>query len=46
MNKALKKWRSPNPFKASFRALLEIILIKGNGDVAIKVADYLASLNF
>ena len=38
---ALKLWRQPNPFAATFRALLEILLDLRRGDIAVKVCDYI-----
>ena len=35
MIEALKLWRQPNPFAATFRALLEILLDLKRGDVAV-----------
>ena len=37
MVEALKLWLQPNPFAATFRALLEILLELKRGDVAVKV---------
>ena len=39
--RALKLWRQPNPFAATFRALLEILLDLKRGDVAISVCQYI-----
>ena len=39
MVKALKLWCQPNPFAATFRALLEILLDLKRGDVAVKVCE-------
>ena len=41
MVEALKLWRQPNPFAATFRALLEILLDLERGDVAVKVCQYI-----
>ena len=40
MVEALKLWRQPNPFAATFQALLEILLELKRGDVAVKVCQY------
>ena len=40
MTKALKLWRQPDPYAATFRALLEILLDLRRGDVALKVCQY------
>ena len=42
MVEALKLWRQPNPFAATFRALLEILLDLERGDVAVKVCQYIS----
>ena len=42
MAEALKQWRNPNPFSATYRALLEILLDMKRGDVAAGVAKYIA----
>ena len=41
MAEALKRWRQPNPFTATFRALLEILLDLRRGDVALEVCQYI-----
>ena len=38
---ALKHWRQPNPYTATFQALLEILLDLKRGDVADKVSQYI-----
>ena len=43
MTKALKLWRQPNPFAATFRALLEIVLDLNRGDVAVRVCNYITN---
>ena len=43
MTEALKLWRQPNPFAATFRALLEVLLELRRGDVAVKVCQYITS---
>ena len=37
MTRALKLWRQPNPFIATFETLLEILLSLSRGDVALRV---------
>ena len=37
---ALKLWRQPNPFAATFKTLLEIILSLRRGDVAVRICKY------
>ncbi len=39
---ALKQWRSPNPFNATYRRLLEICMAVGKGYIATKMAKYIA----
>ncbi len=41
MAEALKLWRAPNPFVATFRALLIILLDLKRGDVAVRVCQYI-----
>ena len=41
MVEALKVWRQPNPFAATFQALLQILLDLKRGDVAVKVCQYI-----
>ncbi len=41
MAKALKLWRAPNPFVATFRALLIILLDLKKGDVAVRVCQHI-----
>ena len=41
MTEALKLWCRPNPYAATFRALLEILLDLRRGDVADKVCCYI-----
>ena len=43
MAAALKFWRQPNPFFATFRKLLEIVLDLRRGDVAVSVCQHIAS---
>ena len=43
MAEALKLWREPNPFAATFRVLIKILLNLERGDVAAKIAEYLSS---
>ena len=41
MTKALKLWRQPDPYAATFQALLEILLDLRRGDVAVRVCQYI-----
>ena len=41
MTEALRLWRQRNPYAATFRALLDILLALGKGDVADKVCCYI-----
>ena len=41
ITKALKLWCQPNPFAATFEALLQILLDLRRGDVAIRVCQYI-----
>ena len=41
MTKALKLWRQPDPYAATFQALLEILLDLRRGDVAVSVCQYI-----
>lgn len=41
MTEALRLWCRPNPYAATFRALLEILLDLSRGDVAEKVCRYI-----
>ena len=43
MTEALKLWRQPNPYAATFHALIEILLDLSRGDVAVRVCKYIAS---
>ena len=43
MAAALKFWRQPNPFDATFRALLELLLDLRRGDVAVSVCQHITS---
>ena len=43
MSEALRLWREPNPYKATYRALVELLLNLGKGKVAIDVCNYLSS---
>ena len=45
MTETLKLWCQPNPFAATFRALLEVLLELRRGDVAVKVCQYITSRN-
>ena len=40
MTEALKLWRQPNPFAATFRTLVESIRSLKRGDVAVKICTY------
>ena len=42
MLKALRFWLQPNPYAATFRALLEISLDLKRGDVADKICQYIS----
>ena len=47
MKEALKIWRSPNPYSATFRNLLSILLsFNTQGDVAQEVCKYLTNCKF
>ena len=41
MTKALRLWRQPDPYAATFQALLEILLDLRRGDVAVRVCQYI-----
>ena len=41
MTKALKLWCQPDPYAATFQALLEILLDLRRGDVAVRVCQYI-----
>ena len=41
MAEALKLWCQPNPFAATFKALLEILLDLRRGDVAVRVCQFI-----
>ena len=41
MTKALKLWRQPDPYAATFQALVEILLDLRRGDVAVRVCQYI-----
>ena len=43
MSEALKLWREPNPYAATYRALVEVLLDLGKGTVAVNVCTYLSS---
>ena len=45
MTEALKLWRQPNPFAATYRTLLKVLLELKRGDVAVKVCHYIKSRN-
>ena len=42
MSHALRLWRQPNPFNATYRTLVEILLLLDKQAVALEVCDYLA----
>ena len=41
MTKALKYWRQPNPYIATYRTLLQILLDLKRGDVADRICQYI-----
>ena len=41
MTKALKFWRQPKPWLATYRTLLQILLDLRRGDVAVRVCQYI-----
>ena len=41
MAEALRLWCQPNPYTATFRALLEILLDLRRGDVAVRICQYI-----
>ena len=41
MTQALKLWCQPDPYAATFQALLEILLDLRRGDVAVRVCQYI-----
>ena len=41
MAEALKLWCQPNPYTATFQALVEILLDLRRGDVAVRVCQYI-----
>ena len=41
MAEALRLWRQLDPFAATFRALLKILLTLRKGDVAVRVCQYI-----
>ena len=41
MIEALRLWREPNPCIATYRALLELLMDLGKGEVALRVCSYL-----
>ena len=40
MTEALKLWREPNPLKATYRALVEVLVDLRKGTVAVEVCKY------
>ena len=43
MSEALRLWREPNPYTATYRALVEVLLNLKKGGVAVEVCSYLNS---
>ena len=43
VSEALRLWREPNPYTATYRALVEVLLDLGKGEVAVEVCTYLTS---
>ena len=43
MSEALRLWREPNPYTATYRALVEVLVDLGKGGVAVEVCNYLSS---
>ena len=43
MSEALRLWREPNPYTATYRALVKMLLDLGKGEVAVEVCTYLSS---
>ena len=43
MSEALRLWREHNPFDATYRALVKVLLDLGKGTVAVDVCTYLSS---
>ena len=43
MSEALRLWREPNPYAATYRALVEVLLDLGKGKIAMEVCNYLTS---
>ena len=42
MSEALRRWREPNPYTATYRMLVKILLDLGKGEVAVRVCNYLS----
>ena len=43
MSEALRLWREPNPYTATYRALVEVLVDLGKGEVTVEVCNYLRS---
>ena len=43
MIEALRLWREPNPYTATYRVLVEILLDLKKGELAVRVCEYLIS---
>ena len=43
MSEALRQWRKSSPFKATYKALVEVLLEVEKGEVAVAVCTYLSS---
>ena len=41
--KALKLWRQPNPYAATFKSLIKILIDLKRGDVAVRVCQYISN---
>ncbi len=44
MIRALKFWKEPNPYAATYRALVEILLDANKGDIADKICQFCTQL--
>ena len=44
MRMALQYWRALNPYHATYRALLDIVLSLRHGNVAVKICEYLKGI--
>lgn len=45
MKEALRLWSQPNPFVATYEALLNIVLELERGDVAVRICEFISSKN-